>query len=71
MQLVSLQVTLNEMLTTGRVGISLLGLTQEYLGPVGSKIVSATYLFIHYALLVAYIAQVSGLNQFLSCLTEP
>merc|ERR1711871_613813 len=51
------EVNLNEMFRTGKPGLSLLSMTKTYLGDIGSKTAGFAYIFIHYALLVAYIAQ--------------
>nr|WP_242062208.1 aromatic amino acid transport family protein [Nostoc punctiforme] len=51
------EVTLNTMRQEGRLGISLLGVVEKTLGKVGARVASSAYLFMHYALLVAYITQ--------------
>ncbi|KOP27310.1 tyrosine transporter [Hapalosiphon sp. MRB220] len=51
------EVTLNTMLTQGRPSSSFLIIVQDTLGSVGARIASIAYLFLHYALLIAYVAQ--------------
>jgi tyrosine-specific transport protein len=51
------EVTLNAMRLEGRPSIGLLGIVQKTLGKLGARIASGAYLFMHYALLVAYITQ--------------
>lgn len=51
------ELTLNRMATTGRRGQGLLDLMEHSLGPKYSKVGSGAYLFLHYAVMVAYIAQ--------------
>jgi tyrosine-specific transport protein len=51
------KVTLNTMSQTGRVSVSLLTMVEKTLGKVVARIASGAYLFLHYALLVAYISQ--------------
>ena len=45
------------MRTEGRPNIGLLGVVDKILGKVGARIASGAYLFMHYALLVAYISE--------------
>ncbi|WP_445638774.1 amino acid permease [Nostoc sp. DSM 114161] len=51
------EVTLNTMRLEGRPSIGLLGVVEKTLGKLGARIASSAYLFMHYALLVAYITQ--------------
>jgi tyrosine-specific transport protein len=51
------ELTLNRMGTTGRPGTGLLDLYQNSLGTPVSQIGSVAYFFLHYAMMVAYIAQ--------------
>jgi tyrosine-specific transport protein len=51
------EVTLNAMHLEGRPSIGLLGIVEKTLGKLGARIASGAYLFMHYALLVAYITQ--------------
>ncbi|MBW4672623.1 MAG: tyrosine transporter [Desmonostoc geniculatum HA4340-LM1] len=51
------EVTLNTMRLEGRPSIGLLGIVEKTLGKVGGLVASGAYLFMHYALLVAYITQ--------------
>jgi tyrosine-specific transport protein len=50
------ELSINRMVQSGKPGRGMLDL-YESLGPIGSKIGSAAYLFLHYAVMVAYIAQ--------------
>jgi hypothetical protein len=49
--------TLNEIARTGRPGLGLLELYKNTLGPEWSFVGTAAYFFLHYAMMVAYIAQ--------------
>ncbi|MBN3875440.1 MULTISPECIES: amino acid permease [unclassified Nostoc] len=51
------EVTLNTMRTEGLSSIGFLGVVEKILGKVGARIAGGAYLFIHYALLVAYITE--------------
>ncbi|MEH2176688.1 amino acid permease [Nostoc sp.] len=51
------EVTLNTMRTEGLSSIGFLGIVEKILGKVGARIAGGAYLFMHYALLVAYITQ--------------
>jgi tyrosine-specific transport protein len=51
------EVTLNTMRTEGHPSIGFLGVVEKILGKVGARIAGGAYLFMHYALLVAYITQ--------------
>ncbi|MEH1867270.1 MAG: aromatic amino acid transport family protein [Nostoc sp.] len=51
------EVTLNTMRTEGRVSIGFLGVVEKILGKLGAQMAGGAYLFMHYALLVAYITQ--------------
>jgi tyrosine-specific transport protein len=51
------EATLNAMRLEGRPSIGLLGIVEKTLGKLGARIASGAYLFMHYALLVAYITQ--------------
>ena len=51
------EVTLNTMRTEGLSSIGFLGVVEKILGKVGARIAGGAYLFMHYALLVAYISE--------------
>lgn len=51
------EVTLNTMRTEGRPSIGFLGIVEKTLGKLGARIAGGAYLFMHYALLVAYITE--------------
>jgi tyrosine-specific transport protein len=51
------EVTLNTMRTQGHPSIGFLGVVEKILGKLGARIAGGAYLFMHYALLVAYITQ--------------
>ncbi len=51
------EVTLNTMRQTGRPNVGLLTMVENTLGKQVAQIASGAYLFLHYALLVAYISQ--------------
>ncbi|KAL9234835.1 hypothetical protein vseg_009659 [Gypsophila vaccaria] len=53
------EVNLNTMCELGSGGVSLVSMARRTLGSVGVQITCWTYIFIHYALLVAYIARSS------------
>ncbi|XP_074289994.1 uncharacterized protein LOC141616763 isoform X1 [Silene latifolia] len=53
------EVNLNTMCELGSGGVSLVSMAKRTLGSVGVQITCWTYIFIHYALLVAYIARSS------------
>jgi tyrosine-specific transport protein len=55
------ELTLNRMAETGRPGLGLLELYQSSLNAPLAKVGSAAYLFLHYAMMVAYVAQ-GGVN---------
>lgn len=62
------EVCVNAMRLEGRLSIGLLAMVEGTLGFVGARIAGAAYLFLHYALLVAYMTQggnilVSGVSQ--------
>ncbi|WP_414526659.1 amino acid permease [Nodularia chucula] len=62
------EVCVNAMRLEGRLSIGLLAMVEGILGFVGARIAGAAYLFLHYALLVAYMTQggnilVSGVSQ--------
>jgi tyrosine-specific transport protein len=50
-------VTLTTMRTEGRASIGFLGVVEKILGKLGARMAGGAYLFMHYALLVAYISQ--------------
>ncbi|MEH2279970.1 MAG: aromatic amino acid transport family protein [Nostoc sp.] len=50
-------VTLNTMRSEGRASIGFLGVVEKILGKLGGRIAGGAYLFMHYALLVAYITE--------------
>ena len=54
------EVNLNSIFASGRPGFSVLSMTRLYLGEAGGLLSGAAYVFIHDALLVAYIAQGGG-----------
>ncbi|MEH1965833.1 amino acid permease [Nostoc sp.] len=51
------EVTLNTMRTEGHPSIGFLGVVEKILGKLGARIAGGAYLFMHYALLVAYITE--------------
>lgn len=51
------EATLNTMRLAGRPSVGMLAMIENTLGFVGARIAGGTYLFLHYALLVAYTAQ--------------
>ncbi|MEC4815665.1 MAG: aromatic amino acid transport family protein [Scytonema sp. PMC 1069.18] len=51
------EATLNTMHRLGRPSVGLLAVVENTLGPVGARITGGAYLFFHYGLLVAYVAQ--------------
>ncbi|NMG08229.1 aromatic amino acid transport family protein [Brasilonema sp. UFV-L1] len=51
------EMTLNTMRLVGRPSLGLLLMIEKTLGKLGARIAGAAYLFLHYALLVAYVAQ--------------
>ncbi|MEH2223749.1 amino acid permease [Nostoc sp.] len=51
------EVTLNTMRTEGLSSIGFLGVVEKILGKLGARIAGGAYLFMHYALLVAYITE--------------
>jgi tyrosine-specific transport protein len=51
------EVTLNAMRLEGLANIGFLGIVEKTLGKLGARIAGGAYLFMHYALLVAYITQ--------------
>ncbi|AFZ25091.1 amino acid permease [Cylindrospermum stagnale PCC 7417] len=51
------EVTLNAMRLEGRPSVGLLVVVEKTLGKLGARIAGGAYLFMHYALLVAYITQ--------------
>ncbi len=51
------EVTLNTMRTEGHPSIGFLRVVEKILGKVGARIAGGAYLFMHYALLVAYITE--------------
>ncbi len=51
------EVTLNTIRTEGRSSIGFLGVVEKILGKLGARIAGGAYLFMHYALLVAYITK--------------
>ncbi|MEH2170863.1 MAG: aromatic amino acid transport family protein [Nostoc sp.] len=51
------EVTLNTMRTEGHSSIGFLGVVEKILGKLGARIAGGAYLFMHYALLVAYITE--------------
>ena len=62
------EVCVNAMRLEGRLSVGLLAMVERNLGFVGARIAGAAYLFLHYALLVAYMTQggnilVSGVSQ--------
>lgn len=51
------ELSINRLVQSGKPGKGMLDLYDETLGPAWSKIGSVAYFFLHYALMVAYIAQ--------------
>ncbi|GAB1540131.1 aromatic amino acid transport family protein [Scytonema sp. NUACC21] len=62
------EVTLNTMRRVGRPSLGLLVMVESTLGSLGARIAGGAYLFLHYALLVAYVAQ--GGNILLSAVEK-
>ncbi|TYH53872.1 hypothetical protein E1A91_D09G125300v1 [Gossypium mustelinum] len=55
------EVNVNTMCELGSGGVSLVSMARRTLGPVGVQIACWSYIFIHYALLVAYLARSSDI----------
>ncbi|KAM7261012.1 hypothetical protein ACFE04_026487 [Oxalis oulophora] len=55
------EVNVNTMCQLGSGGVSLVSMAKRTLGPLGVQIVCWSYIFIHYALLVAYVARSSDI----------
>lgn len=51
------EVTLNTMRLVGRPSLGLLIMVEKTLGKAGARVAGGAYLFLHYALLVAYVSQ--------------
>ncbi|MBD2346388.1 amino acid permease [Anabaena subtropica] len=51
------EVSLNSMRLEGRWSVGLLAMVERNLGKLGARIAGGAYLFLHYALLVAYVSQ--------------
>lgn len=51
------EVNVNAMYNLGRPGLGLLAMVEGTLGKLGARVAGGAYLFLHYALLVAYISQ--------------
>jgi tyrosine-specific transport protein len=51
------EVNVNAMHTLGRPGLGLLTMVEGILGKLGARVAGGAYLFLHYALLVAYMSQ--------------
>ncbi|HEY9605271.1 MAG TPA: aromatic amino acid transport family protein, partial [Allocoleopsis sp.] len=51
------EVNVNAMHRLGRPGVGLLAMIEGILGKVGARVAGSAYLFLHYALLVAYMSQ--------------
>jgi tyrosine-specific transport protein len=51
------EVTLNTMRLVGRPSLGLLTMIERTLGTLGARVAGGAYLFLHYALLVAYVSQ--------------
>ncbi|YAF96810.1 MAG: amino acid permease [Nodularia sp. CChRGM 3473] len=51
------EVSVNAMCLEGRLSVGLLAMVERTLGFVGARIAGGAYLFLHYALLVAYVTQ--------------
>jgi tyrosine-specific transport protein len=51
------EVSLNTMRLEGRLSVGLLAMAESTLGKIGARVAGGAYLFLHYALLVAYVAQ--------------
>ncbi|HIK05836.1 MAG TPA: tyrosine transporter [Trichormus sp. M33_DOE_039] len=62
------EVSLNTMRSEGRLSVGLLAMVENTLGKLGARIAGSAYLFLHYALLVAYVAQ--GGEILISALTK-
>ncbi|KAK9846332.1 hypothetical protein WJX81_001708 [Elliptochloris bilobata] len=55
------EVSVNSMCELGQGGVSLTSMAERTLGKPGARFAGATYLFLHYALLVAYIAKAGSI----------
>ncbi|KAL8170852.1 hypothetical protein V2J09_022656 [Rumex salicifolius] len=55
------EVNINTMCELGSGGVSLVSMARRTLGPLGVQIACWSYIFIHYALLVAYVARSSDI----------
>jgi tyrosine-specific transport protein len=55
------EVTLNTMRLVGRPSLSLFVMVERTLGKLGARFAGGAYLFLHYALLVAYVTQGGGI----------
>ena len=51
------EVNVNAMRSLGRPGVGLLAMVEGILGKLGARVAGGAYLFLHYALLVAYMSQ--------------
>jgi tyrosine-specific transport protein len=51
------EATVNTMLLAGRNSVGMLAMIENTLGFIGARVAGGTYLFLHYALLVAYTTQ--------------
>lgn len=51
------EVNINAMRSLGRPGLGLLAMVEGILGKLGARVAGGAYLFLHYALLVAYLSQ--------------
>ncbi|GMH45738.1 hypothetical protein BSKO_13701 [Bryopsis sp. KO-2023] len=54
------EVNVNTMCELGSGGVSLVSMAERTLGKTGTRVASVTYVFLHYALLVAYISKGGG-----------
>lgn len=54
------EVNLNTLCELGSGGVSLVSMAERTMGKTGTRIASSAYIFLHYALLVAYISKGGG-----------
>lgn len=51
------EVNINVLRATGKPGVGLLAMIEHHFGKLGAQITTLAYLFLHYALLVAYVSE--------------
>lgn len=54
------EVNLNTLCELGSGGVSLVSMAERTMGKMGTRVASSAYIFLHYALLVAYISKGGG-----------